>query len=207
MLKSALLSAVMALSFVNVASAATFTILYEDDFDANPVGLNATPSGWNVTGGTVDIIGDRPSPFFNFYPNNGNYIDMDGTSLDAGRMTTTQVFDFLAGVTYRLYFTLGQNGTATETLNFGFDFLADSITGSGGIAPTMVDRFFDFTLASNQSSALFFEGVGGDNQGYIVDNVILKSLDDVSPIPLPATAPLVLLGLAGLTALRRRKSI
>jgi hypothetical protein len=179
-------------------------VMFEDAFDAEAQGLNRDPlTNWDVTDGTIDVIGGPPE-FYNFYPGNGNYIDMDGSTGEAGRMTTNQVFDFVAGVLYRIYFTMGQNGAGTDTLNFGFDFLANSITNTGGIDGSMIDQFVDFTVAANVSSALFFEGTGGDNQGIVVDNVILKSLG-VAPVPLPATAPLVLLALGGLAGLRRRK--
>ena len=205
MKKNVLFAAALVLSLGQTASAATFTILFEDDFDSTPNSLNASLAHWNVTEGSVDVIGDRPTASYDFYPGNGNYVDMDGSTGDAGRITTKQVFDFVVGTAYRLYFTMGKNGGGFETLNFGFDFLANSITNEGSI-PTMVDQYVDFTVASNVSSAIYFEGTGGDYHGMIVDNVILKTLNP-SVVPLPATLPLVLLGLGGLVSLRRRKNV
>ena len=58
-------------------------IVFADNFEADMLGLNYTSFviGWAVSDGTVDLIGNG---FFDFYPSNGKYVDLDGSSGNAG---------------------------------------------------------------------------------------------------------------------------
>jgi len=47
-------------------------------------------------------------------------------------------------------------------------------------------------------------GNGNTNEGFFLDNVVVTG-DLIPAVPLPAGAPLLLLGLGGFAALRRRK--
>ena len=89
--------------------------LASDDFDANALKLNGVPVGWTVTGGTVDIIGTSFSgTAFNLVPGHGAYIDLDGSSGDAGLLSRT--FTLNAGVEYTATFDLaGSHRGSTET--------------------------------------------------------------------------------------------
>ena len=65
------------------ASAAQAATVFSDNFNSDSLGLNYTAfvNGWSVSDGTVDLIG---TGFFDFYPGNGNYVDLDGSSSNAG---------------------------------------------------------------------------------------------------------------------------
>ena len=49
--RGAVALAVVALAAV--ASPASATVIFSDDFDLNALGLNMTPTGWTAVGGTV----------------------------------------------------------------------------------------------------------------------------------------------------------
>ena len=66
------------------------TIIFSDNFNAENGGVGVLNynsfANWSVSGGTVDLIG---SPgFFDFFPQNGLYVDLDGTSFLAGTLTS-----------------------------------------------------------------------------------------------------------------------
>ena len=73
-------------------------IVFEDNFDAENGGVadNTTLvytsfANWNVVSGDVDVIGNG---FFDRYPGNGLYLDLDGVAADpGGRLESIQTFD------------------------------------------------------------------------------------------------------------------
>jgi len=83
-----IISAGFILAFTSHAS-----VLYFDDFNAEHGGagtLNFTgfSKGWAVTKGSVDLIGNG---FYDFFPGNGLFIDLDGTTGHAGTLTSTRL--------------------------------------------------------------------------------------------------------------------
>ena len=93
------------------AQAANITSL-SDNFNTENGGVGALNytgfANWDVNGGgTVDLIGNSS---FDFYPGNGLYVDLDGSSSNAGVLTTKSLF---APGNYALSFKLGgsQRGT------------------------------------------------------------------------------------------------
>jgi hypothetical protein len=202
------LAGAMAIGLSGGAQAAV--VLY-DTFDAETQALNYSVfdplnvqpftafTNWNITAGTVDLIG-APS-FFNFYPGNGNYVDLDGSTPNqnpAGQMTTKAIFG--AG-TYTLAFNLGgstQGDINTVRVAFG-DFSQDITLASDAGLTT---QNFVFTTTGGQLS---FTNLGqSDNTGLILDNVQLSSA-----VPEPATWAMMLIGFAGLAfaGARRRREI
>lgn len=154
-----------------------FSFLFADDFDAENGGTGALNyagfANWGVTDGTVDLIGNG---FFDFYPGNGLYVDLDGSTADAGVLTTTMTFALPEG-SYELSFDLGgsQRGDSNDvTVTLGGLYTdtftlasADPLTGVS--VPVAVP-------AGGALVTLSFENAGGDDIGAIVDNVQLASV-------------------------------
>ena len=74
-------------------------------------------ANWTVYSGTVDLIGNGS---YDFLPGDGLYVDLDGSTSDAGVLTTKQSFNFTAGSQYILYPLTWQ--AAKEVLRNGRNF-------------------------------------------------------------------------------------
>ena len=180
---------ILGLSPLGPASASFF-----DNFDSETLATNYIGfANWNVTQGTVDLIG-QPG-FYDFLPGNGRYVDLDGSSSQAGYMTTKNTFG--AG-SYILSFDLaGSQRGDTNIVDVNFGGFATSITKNSN------DPFqtYTYNVTFNTPSTLTFHNQGGDNVGALLDNV------SVSSVPVPPSAILLGSGLLGLVGLRRfRKS-
>jgi hypothetical protein len=102
---SAILGLILGIGWAQTGSAA---VLFSDDFNSEPQSLGTTPlspafANWTVTTGSVDVIGSIPTPNFDFYPGNGNYVDLDGSNNQLGTLASKATFG--AG-TYTLSFDL-----------------------------------------------------------------------------------------------------
>lgn len=191
-----LLAAALAASLAGAASAA---VVFSDNFDANTAGVNATPTGWTVSDGTVDIIGNG---FFDFLPGNGLYLDMDGSTSNAGRIS--RQLALTGGVAHLLAFDLAgnhRNGAQEQV-----DVVFGGAGGSYSLPRTAGFTTFSlaFTPATTGSYTLSFEGQGGDNIGMLLDRVVISSREP-NGVPEPHGLGLAALGLAGLALSRRRR--
>lgn len=185
----------LALVLCAAGASAQAAPVFSDSFEGNSTGLNTTPSGWTVNFGTVDIIGNG---FYDFIPGSGNYIDLDGSSQNAGELSYS--LTLLAGQPYQLSFDLAGNqrnaNLEVVTVVFGGAFGAFSLGQNIGWTGSLLD----FTPSTTGTYTMTFSNLGGDGVGMLLDNVT------VTAVPEPETYAMMLagLGLLGFVARRRR---
>ncbi len=180
-----------------LAAPAHSAVLFSDDFDSYSYALNATNFGgnWTVTNGTVDVIGNGN---FDFYPGNGMYIDLDGSSNQPGEFASTALS--LNAGTYTLAFTLSGSARGEDnSVDVSFGSYTESFTFASSDPITTYTRTVSF--AANSLASVVFKNGGNDNMGALLYNV------SVSAVPEVETQAMILAGL-GLMSLivRRRKA-
>ena len=185
-----------------------------DDFNTETLELNhgTFPQTnfiqWTVSDGTVDLIG-APG-FFDIAPDtlHGRYVDLDGTTKDAGVMTSA-AFSLLAGTPYELTFDLAgsQRGDTNTMTNYGIDTTGDNIADISGVllSRDSADLFSTVTLSFTTGAAIpvariIFGQEGGNNNdvGLLLDNVKFQT------VPEPASLMLLGAGLAAIGIWRRK---
>lgn len=233
--KSRLIAAAASLLVLTWAGGAGAGVLLTDNFDAENGGVGQLNYGgfanWNVTDGTVDLI-QHASFGINCFGGGGMCVDLDGSTGNAGIMTTKTGYAFNAGDTLTLSFQARGNdrGGALDTLLAGFTFadptdLSSFSSGGFGLDSSgallgLSDFSYSDTLASEDDYALytlgftaasagvafaFVQAQGGDNIGPILDNVSLATSSPTGAIPEPSTWALMLVGFGSLGAMLRRR--
>jgi len=180
-----------------LSAPAQSAVIFSDNFDSYPATTNATDFGgnWTVTNGTVDVIGNG---FFDFYPGNGLYIDLDGSTNDPGDFTS-KALSVNAG-TYTLAFALsGSTLGDSNTVDVSFGGYSETFTLVSNSPITTYTRTVNF--ASNSLASVVFKNGGSDNMGALLFNVTVTS------VPEAETAAMMLAGLGIMGSIvRRRKS-
>lgn len=181
-----------------MASPAQSAVIFSDNFDSYPSTTNATDFGgnWTVTNGTVDVIGNG---YFDFYPGNGLYIDLDGSSNDPGDFSS-KALNVAAG-TYTLEFVLsGSTRGESNTVDVSFGSYSETFTLASNDPIMTYTRTVNF--ASNSLASVVFKNGGSDNMGALLFNV------SVTTVPEAETMAMMLAGLGLIGSIvRRRKSI
>jgi hypothetical protein len=201
---------------ISSAQAAPLTY-FEDDFSGyGDTLLNAPDSkflgNWTTTNGTVDYIGVN-DPSFGNPQNNGLIceintacVDLDGSTGDAGVFSTAHTFQ--DGYYHVLFAISGNNRSGSDivTVTFGnivqqISLAFDKVTFSGAVEFGGI--FNNILVGPNSPTVLSFSNAGGDNIGMLLKYV---RIERVAPVPVPAAGGMLLLGLMGMAALRRRKA-
>jgi len=166
------LLALTLLAFASTAQATT--IVFSDNFDADALALNTVPTGWTVTDGTVDVIG--VVNFFDFIPGSGRYIDLDGSTNDAGVLTKSLLLT--AGLTYTATFDLAGNhrNSSPETVTSILGVGLGNVSNTFSLAETAGWTSFSLTFTPfvTGNYILSFGNSGGDNIGMLLDNVTVS---------------------------------
>jgi hypothetical protein len=176
-------------------------VLFSDNFEADTLGLEKTDLvNWNVTLGTVDVIGT--GSLYDFYPGNGKNIDLSGNQL--GGISTKTLLALNAGQNYTITFDLGKNGVDTESMNIGLGSFATSITHTGPIS-AYTPQTFNFVAGASGNFSLTFTSTSpvNDAQGFVLDNIVVTAGSLTAPEP--GSLALLALGGAALIARRRKK--
>ena len=214
-----------------LASGAQAATVFTEDFDGEFGGkthLNyAGLANWDISEGTIDLKGVTHK-----VKGDGSYVELDGTSLNGGFMTTRSSFAFNAGDIVTLSFDASGNQQrkylmSNDDLVAGFVFggataLKDYTLGGGfgpvnlgnfNVAKTSNDIFLDWRSVWQPYTISFKAGAAGtlklyvgthsdDNYGPLVDNF---KLSVVTAVPEPATWAMMILGFAMTGAMVRTR--
>ena len=196
--KAAVLAATIALFLFETAPTRA-ALIFADDFNGESSSFAYTNSrSGNVTRGSVDTVAFYGVTF-------GIGVDMDGSTGAAGRLETKSQFSLgPAPGTYVLSFFLGKNGSDTESMTVSLGSAYSEVFTNTGAIGTPINFTRSITVAAATTARLVFDHAGGDNAGFILDDVALSSL--ATSVPEPSSLLLGTIGSAmlGGVALGRR---
>jgi PEP-CTERM motif len=205
-MKSFVIAATVAVAAL-AAQAAQAGVVLSDNFNSDAQMLNWSgdstftslpgPVTQSPNIASTDLIG---TGFFDLYPGNGNYVDLDG-STGYGNLPFAGVLQsnasFGAG-TYTISFDLGGNarGAVAQTTDV---YLGSTLVASLNLASNAPLTLYSFTATTTGGNLTFDELGPSDQQGNILDNVTMSS------VPEPASWAMMLLGVTAIGATLRRR--
>lgn len=78
-----------------VGSASASTVIFFDGFEDDAYMHNSGLTHWNVTSGSVDVVGG--GGHYDWWPGGGRYLDLDGSGSRSGRIETKATFELALG--------------------------------------------------------------------------------------------------------------
>ena len=215
-MKNGILTAFFILNLAG-ASVAQANVVFGDNFDSE-VGAGSGASGlseinytgfaqWSVSNGSVDLVHQGDFGPIDCFGGSGNCVDLDGTTNDAGVMTSIGIaldpglyrLDvYLAGTSNNFAPAPPASDTNRVNVSLG-SFIDTNIELAQGDPFTLVSELFTVQGPTGGIFEIVISNEGGDNFGAI--------LDSVSIVAVPVPAALWLFGSAcGFAfAARRRK--
>ena len=190
---------------VALSAAINAAPIFQDNFNTENGGvgqLNYTAlSQWTINQDSVDLIGNG---LYDFYPGQGLFLDLDGTTGGAGNSQIATKLSFGPG-SYNLSFFLGNNpgsGSTTNQVKVEMGDWSATYNTSNSILPTTINVSFSTSVGG----ALTFSQFGpSDQQGSILDNVELTNLTKSAETPEPSTWAMLAAGAALVSVRRFRK--
>lgn len=159
----------------------TETLLFSDNFNPDNQGAGKLNydhfNNFTVRHGTVDLIGHG---FFDYYPGYGLYIDLGGSTNQAGILITKTAFNLSPG-RYQLQFSLGGSpygDTNTVNVSLGSIFSKKYTLASSDALTPITETI---TVLSSTTGYLSFQNPDHDNNGLILDDISLTKLPQSIP--------------------------
>lgn len=156
------------------------SLVFQETFDQENAGVGVLNyfgfAHWEVVEGSFDLIGNGT---YDFYPGNGLYLDVDGSTSNAGTLRTR--VPFLPGPgNYHIEFELGgsRRGQTNSMEVRVDDVYAETFERASSEPLEKVVRTIDVTTRGPLH--LVFEGIGADNQGLILDDIEFSSECDLA---------------------------
>lgn len=170
-------------------------VLLSDRFDTENAGVAkgsySNFANWDVTLGTVDLIGNGVA---DFYPGQGLYVDLAGTG--RGRISSKTNFVLGPG-TYEFKFLLGSNPAGVGFLGNGVtfsigDWFTESLSVPGRTPLIAITR--SFTLSEQKTGRISFLNHNNNSSGAIIDEVSFELMGSPNVVPEPTVCSIILSG-------------
>jgi hypothetical protein len=161
--------------------------LFADDFDAEQLESAGTFSAnyvefarWDVAFGSVDVTVlpngsvDDPGGYGPGELAGGVVVDLNGSTLQSGRLETKASLTFLPGVEYTLRYVLGNARNQTNTVTVSIAGLVSETRTRSSVTPFMAYET-SFIPDEKVVAKLVFTSVGGaDDDGLLLDEVSIR---------------------------------